>query len=60
MLPDVFLLPKGSTAKDLAFKVHTDIGKGFIGAVDARTKRRIGADHELKNGDIVKIQSAAR
>lgn len=60
VLPDVFLMPSGSTARDLAYKVHTDIGKAFIGAVDARTKKRVGADYELKNNDIIKIQSAAR
>ncbi|MCX9024781.1 MAG: redox-regulated ATPase YchF [Candidatus Methanoperedens sp.] len=55
ILPDAFLLKKGSTPKDLAFMVHTDIGKGFLYAVDARTKMRLGDKYELKNGDIVKI-----
>jgi len=57
ILPDVFLMPKGSTALDLAYKVHTDIGDKFIGAIDARTKKRVSADYELKNGDILSIQS---
>ncbi len=55
ILPDAFLLKKGSTPKDLAFMVHTDIGRGFLYAVDARTKMRLGEKYELKNGDIVKI-----
>jgi len=55
ILPDAFLVKKGSTPKDLAFMVHTDIGKGFLYAVDARTKMRLGDKYELKNGDIVKI-----
>ena len=55
VLPDVHLLPEGSTAIDLAEKVHTDLAKGFIRAVDARTKRVIGHDHVLKAGDIVRI-----
>ncbi|MDW7727304.1 MAG: redox-regulated ATPase YchF [Candidatus Methanoperedens sp.] len=55
VLPDAFLLKKGSTPKDLAFMVHTDIGKGFLYAVDAHTKMRMGEKHELKSGDIVKI-----
>lgn len=55
ILPDAFLVKKGSTPRDLAFMVHTDIGKGFLYAVDARTKMRLGEKHELKNGDIVKI-----
>ncbi len=57
ILPDAFLMKKGSTPKDLAFMVHTDIGKSFLYAVDARTKMRLGEKHELKNGDIVKIVS---
>jgi len=55
ILPDAFLLKKGNTPKDLAFMVHTDIGKGFLYAVDARTRMRLGEKHELKNGDIIKI-----
>ncbi len=55
ILPDAFLLKKGSTPKDLAFMIHTDIGKGFLYAVDARTRMRLGEKYELKNGDIVKI-----
>ena len=59
VLPDVRLLPEGSTAKDLAATVHADLAKGFLYAVDARTKQRIGADHKLKGGDVIKIVSAA-
>jgi ribosome-binding ATPase len=55
ILPDAFLIKEGQTAKDLAFKVHSDIGRGFIYAVDARTKKRLGEHHELENGDIIKI-----
>ena len=57
VLPDVYLMPRGSNAKDLAYKVHTDLGNKFIRAIDARTKRVIGADHELKDNDIIKIIS---
>jgi hypothetical protein len=58
VLPDVRLLPEGSTAKDLAGTVHADLAKGFLYAVDARTKQRVGADHKLKSGDVIKIVSA--
>jgi len=60
VLPDAFLMRKGSTPHDLAFQVHTDIGRGFLYAVDARTKMRIKENHVLKDGDIVKIVSAAK
>lgn len=57
VLPDAYLLKRGSTAEDLAFTVHTDIGEGFIRAVDARSDRVVGRDHELEDGDIIKIVS---
>jgi ribosome-binding ATPase YchF (GTP1/OBG family) len=55
VLPDAHLIPRGSTAKDLAYKVHTDLGDHFIRAIDARTKRVIGADHVLNDGDVISI-----
>jgi ribosome-binding ATPase YchF (GTP1/OBG family) len=60
ILPDVFLLPHGATALDFAFKIHTDIGKGFLFAIDVRTKRRIGKETLLKNRDVIEIISAAK
>jgi hypothetical protein len=60
VLPDALLIKEGGTAKDLAFKVHTDIGRGFLYALDVRTKKRLGEHHELKNGDIIKIVSTSR
>jgi len=58
VLPDVFLMPPNSTALDLAYKVHTDIGEKFIAAIDARTNKRVSADYVLKNGDIISIKSS--
>jgi ribosome-binding ATPase YchF (GTP1/OBG family) len=58
VLPDAYLVPKGTTAKEVAFKVHTDIGSGFIRAINVRTKRVIGADHEMENLDVIKIVSS--
>ena len=57
VLPDAKLLPKGSNAKDLASLIHADIAKGFLHAIDCKTKQRIGGDHSLKNGDVIKIVS---
>lgn len=57
VLPDAKLLPDGSTAKDLAGLIHADIAKGFLHAIDCKTKQRIGGDHKLKNGDVIKIVS---
>lgn len=55
VLPDAFLMDRGATPRDLAFKIHTEIGESFIGALDARTRRKIASDKPLNNGDIVKI-----
>ena len=58
ILPEAYLLNKESTAKDLAHAIHEELGKGFLFAIDVRTKRRLGADHILKNNDVIKIVSA--
>jgi len=55
VLPDAYLVPRGCTAKDVAFKVHTDLGKNFIRAINARTKMVVGQDYEVKDGDVLKI-----
>jgi ribosome-binding ATPase YchF (GTP1/OBG family) len=60
VLPDAFLLPSGATPLDLAYAVHSDIGDGYLHAVDARSNRRIGDDHELEEGDVIKIVSTAK
>ncbi len=60
VLPDAHLMPSGSTARDLAYKIHTDIGKTFLYAVDCRTKKRIGADHLLQDSDIISVVSTAK
>lgn len=55
ILPDCFLLPSGSTALDFAYYLHTDFGKNFIKAIDARTKKALGKDYELKHRDALEI-----
>lgn len=60
VLPDARLLPVGSTARDLAATVHTDIATGFLYALDCKTGQRIGADHLVQDGDVIKIVSAAK
>ena len=55
VLPDAFLVPRGSTAVDVAFKVHTDLGNHFIRAINARTKMVVGRDHPVQDGDVLKI-----
>ncbi len=58
VLPDARLLPSDSTAKELAGTIHADLAKGFLHAIDAKTKQRISGDHVLKDGDVIKIISS--
>ena len=58
VLPDVFLVPEGTTAKEFAGYIHTDLMESFIHAIDARTSMRISEKHELKDRDVIKIVSA--
>lgn len=58
VLPDVFLVPSDTTARELAYMIHTDLGKNFIYAIDVKNKQRIGAEYVLKHRDVIKIVAA--
>ncbi len=60
VLPDAYVVPYGTTARQLAYMIHTEIGESFIYAVDARGKQRIGENHVLKDRDVVSIVSAKK
>ncbi|MBI3412780.1 MAG: redox-regulated ATPase YchF [Candidatus Aenigmarchaeota archaeon] len=55
VLPDVYLVPLGTTAKEFASIIHTDLAKNFIAAVDARKKMKVKENYILKKGDVIKI-----
>jgi ribosome-binding ATPase YchF (GTP1/OBG family) len=54
VLPDVHLVKKGTTMKELAAKVHTTMADKFIGGLDLE-KKKVGADYKLKSEDVVEI-----
>ncbi len=56
ILPDCVFLPETASAVDLAFKLHTEIGEGFVSATDIRTKTMVGKEHALKNRDVIEIR----
>ncbi|RLE52820.1 MAG: redox-regulated ATPase YchF, partial [Candidatus Methanomethylicota archaeon] len=58
VLPDAFLVERGTTARQLAYKIHTDLGETFIYAIDVRTMQRVGEDYQLKMNDVIKIVAA--
>ncbi len=58
VLPDCYLVPRGTTAKQFASLIHTELGESFIFAIDARTKKRMGEGHALNKDDIIQIVAA--
>ena len=60
VLPDAFLVPYGTTARQLAYIIHTELGEGFIHATEVHEKKRIGENYVLKDRDVVSIASAKK
>ncbi|MEM3464607.1 MAG: redox-regulated ATPase YchF [Candidatus Bathyarchaeia archaeon] len=60
VLPDVYLVPYGTTARELAYIIHTELGENFIYAIEAREKKRVGEDYILKDRDVISIVSAKK
>ncbi len=60
ILPEARLVPNTTTARELAYMIHTELGETFIYAIDARTKKRLGENYVLKNNDVISIVSAKR
>ena len=60
VLPDAYVMNGGSTAIDLARKIHSDLAQTFLYAMDARTGMRLSSDYVLKDRDILKIVSSGR
>ena len=55
VLPDALLVPAGTTASEVAFRVHTDLGRNFIRAIDGRTHRALAADHAVEPNSVIRI-----
>ncbi len=51
-------LPKGATALDFAFEIHTDVGAKCIGA--KVNQKLVPINHLLKNGDQIEILTSAK
>jgi len=58
ILPDVYLVPRGTTAREFAGMIHQDLANSFINAILVKTQRRIGENYELQDGDVIKINAA--
>jgi ribosome-binding ATPase YchF (GTP1/OBG family) len=55
VLPDAIIMKSGSTPVDLARMIHSDMAKGYLYSIDAKTKQRVASDYLLKDGDVIKI-----
>jgi len=60
VLPDVYLMPDGATVEDLAREVHSELAKGLLYAIDARTGLRLPASYKLKDRDVLSIVSSTK
>jgi len=58
VLPDCFLVPRGTTALEFAYKVHTDIGDTFVKAINLKTKQPVAKDAPLNNNDVIEIMTS--
>ncbi|MBI2676245.1 MAG: redox-regulated ATPase YchF [Candidatus Aenigmarchaeota archaeon] len=54
VLPDAFLVKKGTALKEFASRVHTQFAEKFIGGVGL-DRKKVGADHVLKDGEVIEI-----
>ena len=57
VLPDAYLVPKGTTARQFAYVIHSELGDNFLYAIDARDKRG-GEETALKDNDVISVVSA--
>lgn len=58
VLPDAFPIPRGTTAREFAYRIHSELGESFLYAIDARTKKRVGENYQLRDGDVITIVAA--
>jgi len=60
VLPDAYLVPRGTTLKQMASMIHTELGAQMLYGVNVRDKMRLADTYLLKDGDVVSIVSAAQ
>jgi len=59
VLPDALIVPRGSTARDVAYRIHTELGDTFLYAINAKTRQRVGESYRVNDGDVIKIVATA-
>ncbi len=54
VLPDAFLVKKGTNLKEFASKIHTHLAERFVGGMDINRKK-VGSDYILNHGEVIEI-----
>lgn len=60
VLPDAFLVPRGASLKELALKIHTELGESLLYGINARNSMRLSESYILKDGDVISLVSTAQ
>ena len=60
VLPDALLIPKGATLKEMALRIHTELGESLLYGINARNSMRLSESYLLKDGDVVSLVSTAQ
>jgi len=60
VLPDAYLVPPQTTAREFANMIHSDLGRGFLYAIEARSKKRVGENYIVNDRDVLSIVSTAK
>ena len=60
VLPDALLIPKGATLKEMASRIHTELGESLLYGINARNSMRLSESYILKDGDVVSLVSTAQ
>ncbi len=60
VLPDALLVPRGTTLRELASRIHTELGESLLYGVNARNGMRLGDTYQVKDGDVLSLVSTAQ
>ncbi|RLE74769.1 MAG: GTPase [Thermoprotei archaeon] len=60
VLPDVYLMPPGSTLYDLAAAIHSELAKSLVCGIDARMGLRLPKNYLLRHRDVIKLVVALK
>ncbi|MDI9643865.1 MAG: redox-regulated ATPase YchF [Candidatus Verstraetearchaeota archaeon] len=60
VLPDAFLMPQGSTPRDLAKEIHSELYENYLYAIDSVSGLRLPNDYELRDRDVITIVTSKK